>query len=71
MKMSRLEPERSSRELHVQSLLWMAAPDLLSAAQQILLEDQDGKGQTDGNFSKSAFAALRLAVAKATGNENG
>lgn len=59
-----------SAESQANARLIAAAPDMLAALQQIIAEDQEGKGQTDGNFSKSAFAALRLAVAKAMGTEN-
>jgi hypothetical protein len=42
-----------------------AVSDMLAALEQIIREDKDGQGQSDGNFSSVAFAAARAAISKA------
>lgn len=49
------------------SILAAAAPELLDALERIIAEDDNGRGQSDGNFSSEAFADARIAIAKARG----
>jgi len=66
-----VQPRVSARTLKDTFARWDARAgedafsDMLAALEQIIREDNDGNGQSDGNFSSAAFAAARAAMSKA------